>query len=125
MVTAAEVKALATRLAKAEALVAAGAVSPVAHLDNYFAVRNGDGTQMYLVRIDAGHEHCTCPDFTERQSKVGMPCKHLMAAQLAASAPQARPVEEPAATAPVAATGALALLRGDDDDFDPYPMQAA
>ncbi len=64
MVTAHEVRKLA------EALVQDGAVFPVAGLVSYAVVRIGDGTQMYLVRHEAGHEHCTCPDFQHRQGKV-------------------------------------------------------
>jgi len=83
MVTATTIKALATRLQKAEALVAGGAVYPVSGCDGYVVVRNGDGTQMYLVRFAAGHENCTCPDFKNRQGAAGLPCKHIMAAELA------------------------------------------
>jgi len=83
MVTAKTVKGLADRLAKAEALVTDGAVFPVAGCDGYAVVRNGDGTQMYLVRFAAGHENCTCPDFKNRQGVAGLPCKHILAAELA------------------------------------------
>jgi hypothetical protein len=83
MVNATTVKGLAERLAKAEHLVADGAVFPVAGLDGYAVVRNGNGTQMYLVRFEAGHENCTCPDYKQRQQAAGLPCKHLLAAQLA------------------------------------------
>jgi hypothetical protein len=83
MVNAVTVKGLAARLEKAEQLVTDGAVFPVAGLDGYSVVRNGDGTQMYLVRFEAGHEHCTCPDFKQRQQVAGLPCKHIMAAELA------------------------------------------
>lgn len=93
MVNAVEIKKLAERLTKAEALVAEGSVFPVAGLDDYAVVRNGDGTQMYLVRYAAGHEHCTCPDYQHRQGKVEQPCKHILAAQLAATgAPKVEPV---------------------------------
>src|ERR687886_158685 len=85
MVNAATVKGLVERYAKAEALVESGAVFPVAGLAGYAVVRNGNGTQMYLVRHEAGHEHCTCPDFADRQGPVGLPCKHLIAAELAAA----------------------------------------
>jgi len=85
MVTATTVKALAARLEKAEQLVADGAVFPVAGCDGYVVVRNGDGNQFYLVRFDAGHENCTCPDFQQRQKAAGQPCKHLLAAELAGS----------------------------------------
>ncbi len=94
MVTAKDVKGLAERLTKAEALAAAGAVFPVAGLEGYAVVRNGDGTQMYLVRFDAGHEHCTCPDFTQRQQAAGLPCKHILAAELAAGKPSQPPAPE-------------------------------
>ena len=83
MVTAATVKSLADRLTKAEALVAEGSVFPVSGCAGYAMVRNGGGDSMYLVRFDAGHENCTCPDFKQRQEAAGLPCKHLMAAQLA------------------------------------------
>jgi hypothetical protein len=89
-VTAHEVRKLAERLAKAEALVQDGAVFPLAGLDGYAVVCNGDGTQMYLVRHETGREHCTCPDFQHRQGKHGQPCKHLLAAQLAEGAGAAR-----------------------------------
>ena len=106
MVTAATVKGLAERLAKAEQLVASGAVYPVAGLDGYAVVKNGDGSQMYLVRTDAEHEHCTCPDFTARQEAQGLPCKHLMAAQLAAVPSDKERGRK-----------ALAVLNGDPDDY--------
>ncbi len=97
MVTVTEVRKLAERLSKAEALVQAGAVFPVSGLPGYAVVRNGDGTQMYLVRFETGKEHCTCPDFQHRQGKAGQPCKHLMAAELgAASAASTAP--QPAAS---------------------------
>lgn len=83
MVTAKMAQGIADRLERAKALVADGAVYPVSGCTGYAVVRNGDGTQMYLVRTDAGHENCTCPDFKQRQGAVGLPCKHLLAAQLA------------------------------------------
>jgi uncharacterized Zn finger protein len=85
MVNAQEVRKLAQRLAKAEELARDGAVFPVAGLDGYAVVRNGDGTQLYLVRHAVGHEHCTCPDFQHRQGNHGQPCKHILAAELAAA----------------------------------------
>jgi hypothetical protein len=85
MVNAKQIKQLAERLAKAEALVAAGAVFPVAGLSGYGVVRNGDGSQMYLVCYDAGKEHCTCKEFEHRQGKVNAPCKHILAAQIGAA----------------------------------------
>jgi hypothetical protein len=83
MVTAKTVKGLAERLAKAEQLVAEGAVFPVAGLAGYAVVRNGDGSQFYMVEYAAGHERCTCPDFQQRQRAAGLPCKHILAAGLA------------------------------------------
>jgi uncharacterized Zn finger protein len=83
MVTANTIKALATRLDKAQALVADGAVFAVAGCDGYAVVRNGGGDSMYLVRFDAGRENCTCPDFKNRQGAAGLPCKHILAAELA------------------------------------------
>ena len=83
MVTAKVVKGLAERLERAEQLVAEGAVFPVAGLPGYAVVKNGDGTQFYFVCFESGHERCTCPDFEQRQKAAGLPCKHIMAAELA------------------------------------------
>jgi len=83
MVSAKTVKGLADPLTKAEQLVADGAVFPVAGCAGYAVVRNGGSDSMYLVRFDAGHENCTCPDFKQRQGAAGLPCKHIMAAELA------------------------------------------
>lgn len=83
MVNATTVKGLADRLTKAEQLVADGAVYPVAGCDGYAVVRNSGGDSMYLVRYTVDHENCTCPDYKQRQGKSGLPCKHLLAAQLA------------------------------------------
>lgn len=82
MVTAKTVKGLADRLERAKGLLAAGAVFPVAGMTECAVVRNGDGTQMYLVNIAVGHESCTCPDFQQRQKAAGLPCKHILAADL-------------------------------------------
>lgn len=82
MITTREIRSLAQRLAKAEALVAEGAVFPVAGLAGYAVVRNGDGNQFYLVRFDAGSESCTCPDFQQRQKAAGQPCKHILSSQI-------------------------------------------
>lgn len=108
MVTAKTVKSLAERLAKAESLVESGAVFPVAGLAGYAVVRNGDGSSMYLVRFESGHEHCTCPDFQERQKAAGLPCKHLMAAQLAAG--KTTPPTTPAKVSGEAREKAVAML---------------
>ena len=102
MVTAQTVKGLAQRLEKAQVLVDDGAVFAVAGVAGYAVVRNGDGSQMYLVEYGAGRERCSCPDYQQRQKMAGLPCKHIIAAQLAlgdrpqASAPAAVPVEDPA-----------------------------
>jgi putative transposase len=46
---------------------------------------------MCLVRHEAYHEHCTCPNWEHRQCNVNAPCKHIPAAQLRAASdvPQA------------------------------------
>lgn len=80
--TAKTVKAMAQRLEKAEALVREGAVYAISGRDGGFVVRNGDGTQMYGVSLREGRESCSCPDFEQRQRDAGLPCKHLLAAQL-------------------------------------------
>ncbi|HUG13969.1 MAG TPA: hypothetical protein VMM78_03030 [Thermomicrobiales bacterium] len=87
MVTATTVKGLADRLARAEALVADGAVFSVAGLVGYAVVRNGDGDSMYFVRFESWYERCTCPDFAHRQGKAGLPYKHILAAELALGGP--------------------------------------
>ncbi len=105
MVTAHEVRKLAQRLAKAEALVQDGAVFPVTGLDGYAVVRNGDGTQMYLVRHEVSKEHCTCPDFQHRQGNHGQPCKHILAAELAAENATEAPQEGPRVPVVLSASG--------------------
>jgi hypothetical protein len=110
MVTAKTVKGLAERLAKAEALVADGAVYPVAGLAGYAVVKNGSGDSMYFVRFDAGHERCTCPDYQNRQGAAGLPCKHILAAELALGStpqPPATPAKRPVDLAP-----GIALITG-------------
>ncbi len=108
MVSATTVKGLAARLDKAEQLVADGAVFPVAGCDGYAVVRNGNGTEMYLVRFAAGHENCTCPDYQQRQKAASLPCKHIMAAELALGNTPQPPA--PAATVdPIAIETARAL----------------
>lgn len=110
MVSATMVRGLAARLAKAEELVASGAVFPVAGLAGYAVVRNGSGDSMYLVRFDAGHEHCTCPDYQQRQKGAGLPCKHIMAAELLAGGTTPQPPASSAA--PVDTSAGVALLIG-------------
>ena len=117
MMDAKQIKSMAARLEKAEELAASGAVFPVAGLSGYSVVRNGSGDSMYLVRHDAGHENCTCPDFKERQGKVGQPCKHLLACQIVAGgtpppAPSAVAVVEEPQSAPDVIAQGVALLMG-------------
>ena len=138
MMAAKTIKGLAERLAKAEALVAAGSVSPVAGLEGYYVVLNGDGTQHYLVHLkEDGEACCSCPDYLQRQSKVGEGCKHIFASELYAAAPKA--ASEPKAikrskTTKTAATvedarpvvnGAAALARLQGEDADPWNTPAA
>lgn len=82
MVNAEQVAGLVERFQKAQELVAAGAVSQISGVEGYFVVRNGDGTQHYLVRIEADNECCSRPDFQQRQKAAGQPCKHLLSSQL-------------------------------------------
>jgi predicted nucleic acid-binding Zn finger protein len=107
MVNVLTVKGLVDRYAKAEALIEAGAVVPAAGLAGYAVVRNGDGTQMYLVRFEAEHQNCTCPDFQERQKDADLPCKHLIAAELAATR-----AAKPART--ISGREALAILNDEE-----------
>ncbi len=102
MVNAVTVKGLAARLDKAEQLVADGAVFPVAGCDSYAVVRNGGGDSMYLVRFDTGRENCTCPDFKNRQGTAGLPCKHILAAELALGDRPQPPAPAAAAVDPIA-----------------------
>ena len=88
MVNANEIRKLAERLAKAEQLVRDGGVFPVAGLNGCSVIRNGDGSQMYLVRCEAGKEHCACRDVEHRQGKIQQPCKHLIATWLHAERPK-------------------------------------
>lgn len=138
MVSANEIRKLAERLAKAEALVESGAVFPVAGLEGYAVVRNGNGDSMYLVRFDAGKESCTCPDFQQRQSKLGQPCKHQLSVQIfneratgKAGEESPAPVQEPTkidvATEIKRLKGqrSIALLNGDDDTVDAIDTQLA
>ena len=93
MVNAQEIKQLVQRLAKAEQLD--GVVHPVAGLDEHAVVRNGNGNSYYLVCLEPGHESCSCPDYQQRQNKAGLPCKHLLAAQLAAQGTAEKPRKAP------------------------------
>lgn len=144
MVSANEIRKLAERLAKAEALVESGAVFPVAGLEGYAVVRNGNGDSMYLVRFDAGKESCTCPDFQQRQSKLGQPCKHQLSVQIFNERATGKAEEESPAEAPATTTvqeptkidvateikrlkgqRSIALLNGDDDTVYAIDTQLA
>jgi hypothetical protein len=107
MVNAQDVMKLAERSAKAERLVAGRCVFSVDGLTDYGVVRNSDGNSMYQLRIEAGKELCTCPDFEQRQSKVSQPSKHLLVARLAAAPGQADPASR------LKGKRSIALLNGD------------
>ena len=137
MLQAKEVKGLAERLQRAEALVAAGAVHEVAGLAGYYTVVNGDGTQHYLVHLkEDGEACCSCRDYQDRQSKVGQACKHIFGAELFAAAPKAasepkapkqskKETVEPQAEARPVVDGAVALARlQGDDEADPWKTAA-
>ena len=53
-----------------------------------WVVRNGDGTQHYLVSTEPDRERCTCPDFQHHGKPLGLPCKHIMAAQIIDAQPK-------------------------------------
>ena len=95
MVNANEIRKLAERLAKAEQLVRDGGVFPVAGLNGCSVIRNGDGSQMYLVCYEAGKEHCTCKHFEHRQDKVNAPWKCILAAQIGAAGDAPQPTSQP------------------------------
>ena len=134
MMTAKAIKGLVERLAKAEALVAADAVHAVAGLDGYYTVINGDGSQHYLVHLkENGEACCSCPDFQQRQSKVGEGCKHIFASEIYAAQP--KPATEPKRTkttktaapqedARPLVDGAAALARLQGEDVDPWNVAA-
>ena len=136
MLQAKEVKALAERLARAEALVAAGAVKPITGLPEHFAVVNGSGDSLYLVHLRAdGTACCSCPDYVERQSKVDQPCKHILSSEHYAAAPKAasepKTAKRTKTDAPqedarpvIDGAAALARLQGDDDAGDPWNAPA-
>jgi hypothetical protein len=94
-------------------------------------VRNGDGTQMYLVRYQGGHEHCTCPDFQQRQGKCEQPGKHILAAQVAAGTAQSpdyeiNEINENRETiARLKGRHSLALLNGEFDEVDRLDSELA
>jgi hypothetical protein len=88
MMTAKQIKGLAERYERAREIVEAGRVAPVYGQDGVYCVLNGEG-YAYLVNLTA--ETCTCPDAQYRAAKLGIPCKHLIAAALVAERPQPDP----------------------------------
>jgi len=72
-------KAIAERYHKAVELVEQGRVAPVYGQADTYCVLNGEG-DAYLVQL--AQESCTCPDHQYRAKKLGIPCKHLLAAAL-------------------------------------------
>ena len=82
MLTISQVRGLASRLERAQTIADAGAVQKISGLPNDYVVRNGDGTQYYLVTIEPDCERCTCPDYQQRGKPLGLPCKHILAAQI-------------------------------------------
>ena len=79
MMTTQQIKGLAERYQRAVELVEQGRVAPVYGQDGVYCVINGQGVA-YLVNL--ADESCTCPDFQHRAKRLGIPCKHLIAAQL-------------------------------------------
>lgn len=88
MMTTAQIKGLAERYEKAVELVEAGRVAPVYGQANTYAVLNGEGFA-YIVNLT--NETCTCPDAQYRAKKLGIPCKHAIAAALFAERQQQQP----------------------------------
>jgi hypothetical protein len=81
MMTAKEARMIAERYAKAVELVEQGRVFPLHNRPNEFAVINGQG-EAYWVQLAAEETHCDCEDFRYRGRKLGLACKHILAAQL-------------------------------------------
>ena len=72
MLTISQVRGLASRLERAQAIADAGAVQPIAGSPDTWVVRNGDGTQ----------------HFQHHGQPLGLPCKHIMAAQIIDAQPK-------------------------------------
>ena len=85
MMTTAQIKALSERYQKAVELVEQGRVAPVYGQDGVYAVLNGEG---YAYLVNLANETCTCPDSQYRAKKLGIPCKHQIAAALFAERQQ-------------------------------------
>jgi predicted nucleic acid-binding Zn finger protein len=102
MVTAKQAKAISERYAKAVELVEQGKVYPLHRRPNEYVVLNGRG-EAYWVQLAGAETHCDCEDFRYRAAKLGVPCKHVIAAELYAErqqagespAPQPEPEEAP------------------------------
>ncbi len=77
--TAQQAKAIAERYQRAVELVEAGKVFRLYGESGRYVVVNGNG-QAYLVDVDSGQ--CTCPDARYRGSRLGIPCKHALAAAI-------------------------------------------
>ena len=88
MLTISQTRGLASRLERAQTIADAGAVQPIAGSPDTWVVRNGDGTQHYLVSTEPDRERCTCPDFQHHGKPLGLPCKHIMAAQIIDAQPK-------------------------------------
>jgi len=99
----------------------------------YAVVRNGDGTQMYLVPHETGHEQCTCPDFQHRQGRAQQPCKHLLVlvAQITAGSTQSLEYDihdrndKTETITRLMGRHSLALLNGDEDEADRLEAELA
>lgn len=83
MLTLKDVQGLADRLKRAEWIAAAKLVSGTVSTSGYVDVWNAGGTGTYLVCVALGNESCSCPDFQQRQKDAGLPCKHMLAVQIA------------------------------------------
>lgn len=88
MLTISQTRGIADRLARAQIIADAGAVQPIAGSPGTWVVRNGDGTQHYLVSTEPERESCTCPDYQHHGKPLGLPCKHIMAAQIIDALPK-------------------------------------
>ena len=84
MLTISQTRGLASRLERAQAIADAGTVQPIAGSPDTWVVR--DGTQHYLVSTEPERESCTCGDY--QHHALGLPCKHIMAAQIVAALPK-------------------------------------
>ena len=85
MMTTQQIKGLAERFEKALELVEQGKVAPVYGQDGVYCVLNGEG---YAYLVNLANETCSCPDAQYRAKKLGIPCKHQIAAALFAERQQ-------------------------------------